>query len=254
MSFAYRNFERNFYSFYSNALAENSIPQNENGMYWGWKYSFNKKYSISGYADIFAFPWLKFRSYAPSEGSEWLLRFNYKPTKTISLFLQVREENKQRNTGNDTNLYQTSLGTRRNYWANIDYAATPQLNFKTRVQFNTFDFNGSQTQGIVLLQDASFTKGKFSITGRYAIFDTDSFDNRLYVYERDVWLAFSFPAYNGKGTRNYVLLQYQISKNLDIWLRWAQTHFLNRNTVGSGGETIVGNTENDVKFQLRLRL
>jgi hypothetical protein len=254
MSFAYRNFERNFYSFYSNALAENSIPQNENGMYWGWKYSFNKKYSISGYADIFAFPWLKFRSYAPSEGSEWLLRFNYKPTKTISLFLQVREENKQRNTGNDTNLYQTSLGTRRNYWANIDYAAAPQLNFKTRVQFNTFDFNGSQTQGIVLLQDASFTKGKFSITGRYAIFDTDNFDNRLYVYERDVWLAFSFPAYNGKGTRNYVLLQYQISKNLDIWLRWAQTHFLNRNTVGSGGETIVGNTENDVKFQLRLRL
>jgi Helix-hairpin-helix motif len=254
MSLLYRNFDKNFYSFYSNALAENSIAQNENGMYWGWKYTFNKKYSIAGYADIFRFPWLKYRSYSPSDGSEWLVRFNYKPTKTIYFFAQVREETKQRNTGNDTNLFQTNLATRRNYWINFDYAATPLLSFKTRAQFSTFDFNGKTTQGSAIMQDVSFHQGKFSVTGRYVLFDTDNFDNRIYVYERDVWLAFSFPAYNGKGARHFVLLQYQLNKNVDLWLRWAQTTFVNQDDIGTGGEAIIGNSENDVKFQVRLRL
>src|SRR5437868_9579791 len=62
------------FTVYSNAIAESSIPQNESGMYWGWKYSFSKKYSLAGYFDLFSFPWLRYRSYSPTEGSEWLVR------------------------------------------------------------------------------------------------------------------------------------------------------------------------------------
>lgn len=250
----YRNFNRDFYSFYSNAFAENSSPQNERGIYWGWKYTFNKKYSIAGYADMFGFPWLKFRSYSPSEGTEWLMRFNYKPSKTVTMFVQYREETKQRNSADETNLYQTSFGTRRNYWFNVGYSTNPFLSFKSRIQWSTFDFGGRATQGMVVLQDVIYRQGRFSISGRYAFFDTDNFDNRLYVYEKDVWLAFSFPAYNGKGSRQYLLAQYQINEKIDVWLRWSQTQYLNRDSIGSGGDTIIGNTENDVKFQVRLRL
>lgn len=254
VSLLYRKFDRNFYSFYSNALAENSTPQNENGIYWGWKYSFNKKYSIAGYADLFQFPWLKYRSYSPSDGNGWLLRFNYKPSKSIYIFLQAREVAKQQNTGKDTNLYETNLATRRNYWINLDYAATPELSLKTRAQFSTFNFNGKTTQGSAIMQDITLDHGKFSITGRYVLFDTDDYDNRLYVYERDVWLAFSFPAYNGRGIRHFILFQYQFTKKLDLWMRWAQAHYTDRDSIGSGGETIDGNTKNDVKFQVRIRL
>ncbi len=253
ISLHYRNFSRNFYSFYSNALSENSTPQNESGFYWGWKYTFNKKYSIAGYVDFFEFPWLKYRSYAPSTGSEWLLRFNYKPSKLIYLFLQVREESKQRNTGADINLYSTEQGVRRNYWINLDYATSPSLSFKTRIQFNSYQFAGKTTQGSAIMQDATFAWRKFSASTRYAIFDTDEFDNRIYVYEPDAWLAFSFPAYNGKGVRSLVLLQYKISKKVDVWMRWAQTHYTDRSSIGSGGETIMGNTQNDVRFQTRIR-
>jgi Helix-hairpin-helix motif len=253
ISLLYRKFDKNFYSFYSNALAENSIAQNESGMYWGWKYSFNKKYSIAGYADLFQFPWLKYRSYSPSEGSEWLVRFNYRPSKTVYIFLQAREEIKQRNTGSDVNLYLTDLGTRRNYWVNVDYAATPQLSFKSRVQFSTYQFANKATQGMAIMQDVSFDWQRLSLSGRYVLFDTDDFDNRIYAYERDVWLAFSFPAYNGKGARHFVLMEYRLTKKIDLWMRWAQTRYTDRDTIGSGGETIVGNTQNDVRFQLRIK-
>lgn len=254
ISLLYRKYDKNFYSFYSNALAENSIPQNESGLYWGWKYSFNKKYSISGYTDLFQFPWLKYRSYAPSEGSEWLLRFNYRPSKTIYIYLQAREEGKQRNSYADVNLYLTEPGVRRNYWVNIDYAANPQLTFKSRVQFSSFQLAGKTTQGMAIMQDASFDWRKFSMSGRFVVFDTDDFDNRIYVYEHDVWLAFSFPAYNGKGVRHFLLLQYRLTEKIDFWVRWAQTHYSDRDSIGSGGETILGNTRNDVRFQVRIRL
>ncbi|MFM9839450.1 MAG: ComEA family DNA-binding protein [Cyclobacteriaceae bacterium] len=254
VSLLYRKFDKNFYSFYSNALAENSIAQNESGVYWGWKYSFNKKYSFAGYADLFRFPWLKYRSYSPSDGSEWLVRFNYKPSKTVYIFLQAREEIKQRNTSTDVNLYLTDLGTRRNYWINVDYAATPQLSFKSRAQFSTYQFINKTTQGMAIMQDVSFDWQRLSLSGRYVLFDTDDFDNRLYAYERDVWLAFSFPAYNGKGARHFILMEYRLTKKIDLWLRWAQTRYTDRDAIGSGGETIVGNTQNDVRFQVRIRL
>ena len=253
VSLHYRNFDRNFYSFYSNALAENSIPQNETGLYWGWKYSFNKKASLAGYADLFRFPWLKYRSYSPSDGSEWLIRFNYRPTKTIYLFLQAREESKQRNTGTEANLYLTAPGIKRNYWVNIDYAASASLTFKSRAQFSTFELAGKNTEGMAIMQDASFDWGKLSLSGRYVLFDTEDYDNRIYVYERDVWLAFTFPAYSGRGVRHFLLLQYRVSKKLDFWIRWAQSRFTDRDVIGSGRETIVGNTRNDVRFQVRIR-
>lgn len=249
-----RKYDRDFQTFYSNALAENSTPQNETGIYWGWKYQPNKKYSFSGYFDLFQFPWLRYRSYTPSQGNEWLLRFNYKPSKNVYLFVQVREESKVRNLTTDTNLYQTGEGVKRNYWINVDYVITDHLSFKTRAQFSSYQFGGNTTQGMMVLQDISWTQGRISISGRYALFDTDDYDNQLYVYERDVWLAFSFPAYYGVGIRNYLLLQYSVSKKVDLWFRWANVRFTDRDIIGTGSEAIDGNTRNDIKLQARIRI
>jgi hypothetical protein len=253
VSLIYRRFDKNFYSFYSNAIAENSTPQNETGIYWGWKYTFNKKYSLAGYFDLFSFPWLKYRNYSPSDGSEALLRFNYRPSKTVYIFLQARQETKQRNTSSDGNLYTTGNGIKQSYSVNCEYSANAKLSFRSRAQFSSYSIEGKTTYGNVLLQDVTYEIGRLSVAGRYALFDTDDYDNRLYVYERDAWLAFTFPSYYGKGVREYLLVQYRISKHIDFWLRWGQTHYLNNEAIGSGGETIAGNTRNDIKFQARLR-
>ena len=249
----YRNFARDFYSFYSNALSENTTPQNEEGLYWGWKYKFNRRYSASGYIDVFQFPWLRYRGYSPSEGNEWLLRFNYTPSKTVSLFIQYREESKIRNFSDETNLYHNSPGVKRNYWINCDYAAPSYFTFKTRIQASTYELAGNTTRGVALIQDVNCAVGRWKIGLRYALFDTDDYDNRLYVFEKNVWLAYSFPAYYGVGIRNYVLVQYKLSDKIDLWWRWSRTHYVDREEIGTGTETIAGNSGNDVKFQVRIR-
>ena len=250
----YRNYKRDFYSLYSNSFAESSIPQNERGLYWGWKYRWNRKYSLTGYTDLFRFPWLRYRSYAPSDGHEFLIRFNYQPSRNVLLFAQVREESKAINISNeDSHLYPTDNGIKRNYWLNCDYGLGQKLRLKSRAQFSTYSINGSTTGGMTILQDITVDFGKISITGRYALFDTDDYDNRQYLYERDVWLAYTMPAFSGNGIRSYLLIQYNATRQLTLWIRYARTSFTDRDEIGSGADTIYGNTRNDVKLQMRIR-
>lgn len=250
-----RNYQRNFHSPYSNAFSENSTPQNESGIYWGWKYRWNRKFSASGYTDIFRFPWLRYRSYAPSDGHEWLIRFNYQPSKTVLVFIQAREESKNRNGNHaETNVYETFPGTKRNYWINFDYPVSGYIKMKTRAQFSTYQVEHVSSKGMAILQDISVNLGKLSLVGRYAIFDTEDYDNRQYVYERDVWLAYSLPAYAGRGVRNYIVAEYSFTKKFTIWFRYAHTRYTDRNEIGTGADTISGSEKHDFRIQTRIKL
>ena len=249
----YRHFGRNFYSFYSNAFAENSTTQNEKGFYWGWKYKINQKWGFTGYVDLFEFPWLRYRGYAPSYGHEWLVRLSYQPSRKVLMFVQAREESRERNTGENKITFLTGQGRKLNYWISLEYGLRQKLRMKTRAQFSTFNFNGRTSHGMVLLQDINADLGKFKVTARYAITDTDDYDNRQYVYENDVWLAYSMPAYSGVATRKMLMVEYKVNRVVTIWLRFASSRFPDEEKIGSGVDAINTNIKNDVKFQVRLK-
>ena len=55
----------------------------------------------------------------------------------------------------------------------------------------------------------------FSAAIRYAVFDTDNFDSRVYAFENDLFAAVSIPAFSGRGTRWYANLHWRVNK----WFR-----------------------------------
>jgi hypothetical protein len=247
-----RHFDRNYHSFYANPFSENSKPQNETGVYWGVKYKWNRRLSFAGYVDVFRFPWLSFRRYAPSEGYEWLARITFQPSRKVQIFAQMRHENKARNRSEESVQYIIAKGQKTNLWASMNYAEGP-MRIRTRIQYSTFHFAENKSNGIVLLQGVGFEFGKFQVTGHYALFQTDDFDNRQYVYENDVYLAFSLPSYDGTGVRSMVMIEYKMSKRCALYLRYAKAHYRDKSEIGSGLEKIEGNVKNDVKFQAVLR-
>jgi hypothetical protein len=249
----YRDFSKNYFSAYANVLSEGSSPQNEQGLYTGMKYSFSRKLSLSGYFDYFRFPWLRYRVYRPSDGTEWLIRLDVAPNRATSFFLQLREESKARNLSGEGARYETVQGLKQNLWLGGEFKATPSLSLKFRIQGSRYSLSSSTTDGLAVVNEASWKQGRWSVAVRYALFDTDDYENRQYVYERDVWLATSLPAYEGSGFRNYVLLQFAVSRKVDLWLRWARTVYTDRESVGTGGDEIRGNARNDVKFQVRIK-
>ncbi len=250
-----RNFTRDFHSFRGSAFGESGRNINERGVYWGIKYLLNRQFYLTAYYDTFRFPWLRFRVNAPSQGSDYLIRLNYIPKRSVAIYFQFRRRNREQNANEIiNNTRQVLVGQREQVLANFEFRATNQLTLKSRIQYSTFDFENQNTNGIAVIQDAILSLGDLSISGRMALFDTEGQENRQYAYERDVLYAFSIPAYSGRGIRNYILLSYQASRQIDIWIRLARTTFYDRDEIGTGLERIDGNKRTEAKIQMRYKL
>lgn len=253
-SLVWRKFDRNFHSFYGNAFSEGSRPINEEGFYMGLTYNPSRKITWSAYYDHFTFPWMRFRMYAPSSGSEWLSRFTYTPHKKLVFFFQWREERKSRNLLSDEqsdNHYILTEGKRKNFVWNIGFQPNQWWQAKTRIQHSSFQINGKKTRGFAIFQDITGSMGDWKFSGRISLFDTDDFENRQYLFEKNVLWAFSVPNFYGQGMRRYLLAQYKINNQLTFWARWAKTTYTNREGIGSGLQEIPGNEVTETTFQLR---
>ncbi|MFT7031239.1 MAG: hypothetical protein ACJA2C_002640, partial [Marinoscillum sp.] len=135
-----------------------------------------------------------------------------------------------------------------------DYAVGRTFSFKTRVQGSNFQQEQVKTTGIAVVQDVNLEFWKIKLSTRYAVFETEDFNNRQYLYERNVLYAFSLPAYYGTGTRSYVLLQYTASKSFTFWVRYARFYYPNIDQIGSGQTAIDGNLKSEVRLMLRYKL
>lgn len=254
LSLLWRSFDRDFHSFYGNAFSEGSRPINERGVYLGLNFKPNKKYNWSFYYDQFSFPWLKFRTYAPSRGYEWLSRLSYSPSRKTLLFAQIREESKSRNISDYPAFqspYLLDQGRKWNYVFNLDYGLNSTWSIKSRVMGSSFHFNKNITRGFALSQDINMDHQNWRFSGRVALFDTDDFENRQFLYERNVLWLFSIPALHGQGIRYYLLGQYRVNPRLSLWARFSRTQFADREVIGSGLQQIQGNRISETVFQLR---
>jgi hypothetical protein len=89
---------------------------------------------------------------------------------------------------------------------------------------------------------------------RVMVFETDSFDSRLYEFEGDVRGTFSNPALFGKGIRWYLLARYELDARIDLWVKYAQTIKDGVRVIGSGSNQILGDLENRLSFQVDILL
>ena len=93
----------------------------------------------------------------------------------------------------------------------------------------------------------------FDIALRYALFDTDSYDSRLYTFESNALYVFSVPAYYYQGSRAYVLLRYSFLRKCDLWIRYGGFFYTSRTSLSSGSEEITGNRKRDITVQFRVK-
>ena len=264
-SVLFRKYDQNFHSFYANGFSENSRNINEAGLYLGVKHALNKTWSVAGYFDYFQFPWYRYLvDKQPTSGFDYLGRIMYQPNKTLQVFFQFRQENKEENTKITESYFDKGKEktreiavvrdrTRRVFIANVDYKISKNWNIQTRASYSTYKFESQDfTQGFAIAQDVNADFGKLSFSSRLAFFNTDDYDNRQYFYEQDVLYAFTFPAYYQHGVRHYLMAQYKFTRHVDIWLRWARTDLFNGGIFSSGLEEISLSHRSEIKLQLRI--
>lgn len=256
-SLLWRQYDRHFHSFYATAFAESTRPINEHGTYLGIQIKPSSKVKLNAYVDFFRFPWLKFRVYAPSQGQEWIARLSYQPQKNLLASVQVKQERKMRNVATEESTLPTYALVpilKNQVQANLELGVSSECSFQSRILWNKVILDQSKSQGWMLLQDISFKREKWKLTARMALFDTETFDNRLYAYEHNALGTFAIPAFSGKGSRQYLLVQYLVHPKLTAYLRIAQTRYVDREVISSGMQEITGPKQTDTVLVLRYAL
>ena len=253
----YRSFPKNYQAVYANAISENSRILNERAIYFGFRAQILKSWNLMGYVDVFKFPWLRYQVNAPSQGYEYLAQLTFAPSKTLEAYFRIRKQMKEINTNDDEltiDFLDDSSTT--NFRFNITYKISSSVQLRNRVEHIVYERgNDGKEKGWLMYQDITWKalKSPVSLSFRYALFDTDTYNARLYAYENDVLYAFSIPAYYYKGSRTYLTLRYNIIRGIDIWFRYAVTFYNNRSIISSGTSEIEGSTKSEIKAQIRFR-
>jgi len=253
----YRNYDKAFHSLYSTAFGESSDNSGERGIYIGTQARINKKISINAYYDQFKFTYYKWLTNDVSVGREYFGQLNYEARRGSSFYLRLRNKVTERNTKDDVFGVKGQVQIIKNtVRLNYDQRINDQWSFKTRIEWVGHQYGDVKSHGILFFQDLKFNFRKIPLTvyGRYAIFDTDNYDSRIYAYENDLLGVFSIPSYYYKGIRTYLMLKYDIGRTVDIWFRWDVFSYANQNSISSGLEEIQGNEKTTVKLQLKIKL
>jgi len=256
-SVLWRRYDRHFHSLYATAFAEGTRPSNERGVYLGFQLKPSATLKLNAYVDFFTFPWLKFRVSTPSNGQEWLLRWSYQPQKNKTVLVQFKQERKMRNLSEAEEFTPTQqIGTilKSQAQGSLELDISTELTSRSRILWNQVSFDRKKTQGWMLIQECSYSRRNWKLTARMALFDTETFDNRLYAYEQNAVGTFAIPAFSGRGSRQYLLAQYRIHSRITAYFRIAQTHYTDREAISSGMQEISGPKQTDTVLLLRYAL
>ena len=255
ITIAYRNYQKNYQNLFSNAFSEGTLSNNERGLYTGISAGIARNWKLTAYADHFVFPWLRFATDAPSYGFDYFAQLDHRINRKADFYFRFRSKRKMTNDNDPWNVIDYTVPyTKNTYRFHINYAIGDDWILKNRIELIDYQEGiKPASKGYLVFQDVLYRpKDKpYELSARYSLFQSDSYDSRIYTYENDVLYAFSIPAFNGVGSRAYLLFRLKVHRNLDVWARIAQTWYADRTTIGTGLEAIEGKTRTDYKLQMR---
>lgn len=250
----YRYYDKRYQAFFGRAFGQHSTVQNEEGLYIGMQFTPFRYWKISGYADFFRFPWLTYQADAPSSGKEYMLQADLTQAKNVSFYVRYKYKKKEKNGMIPGNTAVSILPYKQHRLRfQIQYNIVSML-MKTSLEGTMYDEKPKEkNKGIMLSQHISWKPSDipfyFHLFG--AIFHTGDYYSRIASYESNILYAFSSPQLYGGGYRLSATFQWNVSKNLSLSAKLANTHYSDRDSIGNDLEEIEGNNKTDMNALIR---
>ncbi|MBK9984073.1 MAG: helix-hairpin-helix domain-containing protein [Saprospiraceae bacterium] len=252
----FRSFARDYHSLTPNVFAESSSASNEIGLYTGLEITPSVKWKLQLYHDIWSNPWLRFRVDRPAGGEEIFARLTYTIKRRLEIYAQFRTKKSSLDfTQEGSSIPDVTDQRRSQARLNINNMLDKTIQLRTRLEWSFYDFNSDHENGFLVYQDFLYkpVSSPWSLSGRVVLFDTDSFNTRIYTYENDLIYYYAIPAFSDKGSRYYINLRYKGIRHLTAEIKYARTQWLDMTTVGSGNDEIQGNRRSEIRGQLIYR-
>lgn len=225
-----RQLGASYQSVYAAPFAEVSGASNEKGLFLGADVRWTRRWQINAYADVWRHPWLRYGVNAPSAGHEYLARVQWQKGKVLTASAWWQSETKQANDPAEGASGLISI-RRDRFRVHVISKISMSLEGRSRVEWSWYRPEaGGTARGFMAYQEFVFRPVERSFSGsfRYAVFDTDSYDSRIYTYENDLFSAVSIPAFSGSGSRIFFNLKWRLGDRLRLEGRFEATRVNSR--------------------------
>ncbi len=241
----YHYYSNDYHQLHGSSIGENSEMQGEQGLTLNILGTLSKHWQVQAMADWFSFGQPQYQTTTtPKDGYEGILRAIYTHawvTATVGYKVKSKIENLRHS---------------------IDAIITvnPNEHISTKTQFRKrINDNESVSQGFAVAQSISYKskilkKASINAEAQVSYFDTDDYDSRIYINEKNTLYGFGYPMLYGQGLRYNFISQLKIGSNWMIEAKYAITNYANKSTISSGLQEIKGNRQNELWLQIRYTL
>ena len=242
-----------FYSYrytglYTHAFSEAGRVQNESGLYIGATWQPLRRLHLSGYADVAYFPWARYRVSQSSHSQDYLVEARYEHRHWVlkgRYRMHLRQlDNTQKTALRRHNEHRARLAL--TYSDGSQWTSTTQADLTRAANYDI-------EHGWMLSENVGWKHRRWQLGLMAAYFDTDSYDSRIYVYERQLPHEFGFPAYYGRGLRLSLTARTEVGTHWQLNLKLGHTHYYDRDIIGSGLQQIDASHLTDLDVQARWR-
>lgn len=232
----HRFYSARYYSLFSNAFAEGSDVQDENGVYLGFNWMPARRWSISAYSDFAHFAWPKYQTKTSTQSWDSQVNILYQPSRYYTLGARLRYKER---AGTRTDRCRCYVSMQRKNWnarTSLDYVMSQKE---------------ERSQGYMVSENLGYQWRWLRLAGSLGYFHTSDYESRIFVYEPGLLYQMSFGNYYGEGMRYALVARSEIGRHLLLITKLGVTDYFDRDHISSGYQEIASSSQTDLEIQLK---
>lgn len=257
---AFRNYPAKYLNIHGYGFGErNGSTNNETGFYLGINH-INKLGKFNLYFDQFKFNYPLTYDYTLTGGKQFLLNYESPSISQTKYLFKYKNEIKEINTKSTDEYGREKSITNLRQQQNLRFEIQKFFGTVNRVAFRVeyisvfYKYIKNYEDGLLSFVDISIKPiEKLSLNSRFIFYQTDSYDSRIYVLERDVPGVFASSGFYGRGTRWYVLLRYRVLNFMELAVKYSELYRDDIKTIGSGNDQINSNLLRSLNLQMEIK-
>lgn len=245
----YRFYSYRYATLHGHSFCDGPRVQNEQGLFAGVNWNPLAYIYLQAFADYAYSPQPKYLISMASHSWDLFLQSEYRRTRW-KLLSRFRARLRQRNDE-----YREELTANNNYSGRLSltYNADDVWNLKTQLDVSRAYYN-TVTYGYMVSEQFTMHQPRWTLHATAALFHTDDYSSRIYLYEHQLAHEYSSPSYYGRGLRLLLQATADVSRKVRLCLRLGHTNYFDRSTISSGNQLINHSSMTDLDLQLRLKL
>ena len=229
--FALRNFGEEVWNPHGFAFGEQGVPQNEKGLYSGFVLRVSPRAQIQSFLDVFLFPKITETAVPNRFGREWAFRWEEKWSSFLRTMLRFAFKEKSDDlwiVKNGWDFEKITAQKRRSKFQVLWWLRpAPFWTFKGHIQAVRAKWIQQlvsplrANKGFLFSEELGYIfRSNVRISAGWDLFNTDSYDSRIYAYEPGLPGQFSVEMFYGKGSRIWIGTRWKFFASGQLFLKY----------------------------------